>query len=146
MTMPDRPDGVVPRNGAKPLAVSAAPALKNGDRPEGMPPKIRIETIHVRACHRGSWACPFCREPMREVTISRERRGAELAVRAEHVAAYRCDRDDYVKPELAAQVEFLAEALARFSCARDSDMVEFLNQELAAAQQIEQQLAAPSLA
>jgi hypothetical protein len=154
MPTPERPHlSPASRNGTEPLGVLAAP-FRNGRldvAPNGRPteiarPELPVETFRVEAPHHGPCACPLCGERMQEITIAEERWSKHLIVRAEHVAAYRCDADDFEQPDLSAQIAFLSGALTRIQRTADHKVAEALRQELAAARTVEEKLqsAAPA--
>jgi hypothetical protein len=141
-------EGTVPLTGADiaPSAIGSLELSANGAQREVIPPNVPVETVRLRTGHHGPCACPLCGEPMQEITITRECWSKRLIVRAENVAAYRCDPDDYVKPDITAQIEFLSEALHRIGKTRDRETATFLRQQLGAMRKIEQRLSAASAA
>ena len=136
----------VPDNGIEALDGVAAPAKNgrhapgNGRSTERLRPNLPVARFQLDIPHRGPCACPLCGEPMQEITVTEERWSQHLIVRAENVAAYRCEADDFEQSDLSAHIAFLSGALERIAPTADSQGAEALRFELNAARTIEEQL------
>lgn len=137
---PGPANGTEARNGVVTPATNGRHAPRNGRSSESLRPTPPVETFRLDIPHHSPCACPLCGEPMQEITVTRERWSQNLIVRAENVAAYRCEADDFEQSDLSAHIAFLSGALERIAPTADSQGAEALRFELNAARTIEEKI------